>query len=431
MRDPAGRLASYGDQMVRTLSEQLSPDHFLYGAVARRLVGEGKLVDFSFSKSNEIISPKLGFVSFPSEWVNEQLLDAAKFTLELCRQLKDDNWELKDASAWNVLFYGCKPVFCDHLSFQRITTRQWYSFGQFVRHFIFPLYLARHRNLSIADAFKIRRDGLSPEYVKSIFGLRRFFTPIWPLMISSGSSFRLSESRSVSRTYHSQLFQLLDWMLKNILTDRKKSDHWRNYTSERDHYSADALRMKKEVIHRWLFQINPRWVLDLGSNTGEFSLIAADLGANVVAVESDHDALEALYLSSVSKSTIYPILTDLGDAGGGRGWACSEFPSLFERLLNRFDASMMLALIHHLAISESIPYIDIAKFLHGTTKRYAIVELIREDDPQVMRLLIARGRTPHEFTIDNQLNAFFKYFRKIDSVILSCGLRQLILLEKI
>ena len=41
--------------------------------------------------------------------------------------------ELKDATAWNVIFAGSRPVFCDHLSFRPLPSRQWWAFGQFLR----------------------------------------------------------------------------------------------------------------------------------------------------------------------------------------------------------------------------------------------------------------------------------------------------------
>ena len=57
------------------------------------------------------------FVSYPYEWCFSQLKDAALATLEIQKIALQFGMVLKDASAFNILFIGCRPVFIDSLSF--------------------------------------------------------------------------------------------------------------------------------------------------------------------------------------------------------------------------------------------------------------------------------------------------------------------------
>ena len=52
---------------------------------------------------------------------------------------------LKDATAFNVQFHKGKPVFIDTLSFDIYNNGDpWGAYGQFCRHFLSPLLLAKH-----------------------------------------------------------------------------------------------------------------------------------------------------------------------------------------------------------------------------------------------------------------------------------------------
>ena len=91
---------------------------------------------------------------------------------------------------------------------------------------------------------------------------------------------------------------------------------------------------------------------------------------------------------------------------------------------------MMLALIHHLHVSEGIPLLEIATFAASVTTEHLIVELLASDDPMVQRLAAQRRRAVEGFTIDNQLAAFARHFDTVDRVPLSRTRRELVLLRR-
>ena len=106
----------------------------------------------------------------PSEWCGAQLRDAGRLTLDISLAILFAGHELKDASAWNVLFEHTRRVFCDHLSFQTIARRQWRAFGQFTRHFAFSLAVSRVRRLHAYRLFATYRDLVPVEAARGLLG---------------------------------------------------------------------------------------------------------------------------------------------------------------------------------------------------------------------------------------------------------------------
>src|SRR6188768_717626 len=109
MRDPRGSISAVNDRIERELVEPLPADDFLRQPLARELVRDGLLVDFELQGELRIVAPRIAWVSQPSEWCRAQLLDAAHLTLDIAERALPAGFELKDASAWNVIFDGCVP----------------------------------------------------------------------------------------------------------------------------------------------------------------------------------------------------------------------------------------------------------------------------------------------------------------------------------
>src|SRR5690349_19500630 len=130
MRDPRGSISAVNGRIERELVERLAPGDFLRQPLARELARDGLLVDFELHGDTRVLAPRVAWVSQPTEWCRAQLVDAAHLTLDVAERALPSGFEIKDGSAWNVIFDGCAPVFCDHLSFEKISRREWHAFGQ-------------------------------------------------------------------------------------------------------------------------------------------------------------------------------------------------------------------------------------------------------------------------------------------------------------
>ena len=447
MRDPAGSIRFEPDRVVRDLKAPLPQDHFLRSALARAWVERGDLVPFEIADERTIVARRLPFVSQPSEWSDPQLHAAAALTLRLQDEAVQAGYDMKDASAWNVLFVGCRPVFCDLLSFEPLTDRRWWALGQFARHFLLPLLVSRRRGLKAHAAHAVWRDGMPVGQARALLGWTIFLTRHGMLLLG-GQQGSHSDTRDVlpawpgtgrrdpvedTRRFRSGVHASMAWMLAGVapVQSRDEAKGWAGYRQDRSHYQGASLELKRATVARWLERLSPNWVLDLGCNTGEFSVLAARGGARVVSADADHDSVAAAFAACEGHESIHPIVCALDDVRGGRGWAGSEFTGLMPRLEGRIDLVLMLALIHHLAVGAAVPLADIARFAAVVTKDALIVELIDTDDEQLHSLCRQRRRDVAEFGAEHQRRAFLEAgFTLIEEVALDGANRSLALFRK-
>jgi SAM-dependent methyltransferase len=415
MRDPDGTLSVKQNCVVRQLAHEPDPAHFLHSPIAARWVAERRMVEFTSIDRLCIESPRVPFVSQPSEWCDAQLFDASQLTIDLQHEAVAGGYDAKDASAWNVIFCGCRPIFCDLLSFQPLERRAWWAMGQYARHFLMPLLVSKRRSFRARDFFAISRDGLLPDSALRLLGPGVYFTRYAPLFLAARATNRQGEllsaspaSRADIQRFRERLHASLAWMSNGVrpapLTESKS--HWIGYEENRHHYAGSSFDKKKSTVGRWLRRLRPEWVADLGCNRGEFSELAAEAGAQVIAVDADHDSIQHLYLSTARRGEVHPVLACLDDLSGGRGWAGTEHPGLKQRLHKQVDTVMMLALLHHLAVGAAIPLTAVAMMAKDCTRSHAIVEFLDVDDPELVVLCAQRERSPAEFSRVRQREAF-------------------------
>jgi hypothetical protein len=168
----------------------------------------------------------------------------------------------------------------------------------------------------------------------------------------------------------------------------------------------------------------------VGANTGEFSALAATLGASVVALERDAAAAERLFRRAQAQQLeILAVHADLARPSPAAGWENSESLPLLQRLEGRFDLVLVLAVIHHLLLMEQIPLPRILELLHRMTNRYLVLEWVPVTDPMFQSLLRGRDDLYGSLSEDDLHKACEGRFRSLRRVALGNG-RVLILLEK-
>ncbi|OYY69181.1 MAG: hypothetical protein B7Y44_06990 [Sphingomonadales bacterium 28-55-16] len=438
MRDPIGRVEVSVDSVLRHAFAPLAEPHFLDTSTAAQLVKRGLLTPFTFESRSLVRARKVGFATYPWEWTHGQLLQAASVTLDVAEAALTEGHELKDASALNVLFERDRPEFCDHFSMQPIQRRQWWAYGQFLRHFLFPLAVSRHLGMEPAEVFKASLDGLSLENTRTLLGSKCWTSRIGiALLRRQGHNGRSklalpSPSDNSPNPLHQRLIDFLRWQLSGLEHVPRISE-WASYEQTRNHYPLISLECKRGTVARWLSLTNPRWVVDLGCNQGEFSFVATGIAAaGVIAVDADMAAIGRLRAKLTNETSIYTVCANLDDLPRGRGWMGKEYPGLLERISAQADVAMALALVHHLVIGRSIPLTEVAELMAASTRRYLIVEYLEADDPMVQALLLSRDRIDDTgFTLEDQRRAFGQRFQTIEEIVLEGSSRRLALLEKL
>jgi len=183
------------------------------------------------------------------------------------------------------------------------------------------------------------------------------------------------------------IIQSLATAVRNLRLKTRNTEWGDYYTST--NYSAGSFLNKKEIISGFVDNINPQTVWDLGANTGEFTQIAGSHGAECIAFDIDPLAVESNYnnIRKQNIENILPLVMDLTNPSPSIGWNLEERTGFKSRPLP--DAVFALALIHHLAISNNLPFNKIAGFLHELSENL-IIEFVPKSDSQVKRLLQSR-----------------------------------------
>jgi hypothetical protein len=123
----------------------------------------------------------------------------------------------------------------------------------------------------------------------------------------------------------------------------------------------------------------------------------------------DFIAVELNYRDCLDKNekNLLPLLMDLTNPTPAIGWENRERKSLLER--GPADAAFALALLHHLAISNNLPFPKIAEFLSQVC-RWLVIEFVPKTDSQVQRLLATREDIFDQYTqpdFEREFNRFF------------------------
>lgn len=394
---------------------------------------------------------KLWLISYPYEWTGAMLLDAARCTLTVQSTLMLHGFNLKDASAYNVQFDldagGPKPVFIDIGSIEPMpdTGGVWVPYKQFLSHFLLPLTYYRNFEYEFKGTFMADLEGLDPELAYRLIGpVKRFIPPYLTLVTlphwlrrwevgrkpaQSRAKKKRSEIQQEKELYIlSHTVRSLRKKVERLGLGPRKSD-WVEY-EETNSYSLEASSEKEAFVRNVCREIQPETVLDIGSNTGKFSLMAAEQGSKVLALDTDAASLDRLYWKAQELgASVLPLRIDLANPSPGIGWKNQERAPFLERV-GQFDCVFALAVVHHLLIARGIPIQEIVDLLHRLTRRYLLVELIGPSDPMFQSLLRGRDALYSDISVQAQEQAFGRCFTTRQQQQLTGTARSLYLLEK-
>lgn len=442
-RDPAGALVDLDGRILRVVNATGWADlaAFLNARAAVGLFDSGKVVRSRVLDAEETESllhdrrlrqvyesaggrmllehERIWFPSFPYEWPPEMLHAAAELTLDIALALVDAGLGLKDGTPYNVLFRGPDPVFIDLLSFERRAPEDptWLPYAQFARTFLLPLLANKYFGLSIEQILTTRRDGLEPEEVYAWLKLRQKLRPPFLSLVSMpawlGRRHKQNDNglyrrRSAGSPEKAQfiLDRLLRGLKRKLAVLRPapgRRSTWSAYMSANNNYTAAQFAAKRAFVEAAMNEFRPKRVLDVGANTGHFSAIAARNGASVVAIDSDPVVLGEIWrMAWRQRLDILPLAVNLTRPTPGIGWRNRECASFLDRAQGSFDAVLMLAVIHHMLVTERVPLKDIVDAAAELTNDIAVIEFVGPEDSMFRRLTrgreeLHRGLSPQVF----------------------------------
>jgi len=408
-RDPGGRLTIEQNRVVRQVFANglVNLRAFTQSSTVERHLRASEIVRTQVVSESEALTvlehERIPFASYPHEWPPQMLYAAAELTLTLAEGLAAEGLGLKDATPHNVLFRSTKPVFVDVLSFEPRTPGDpiWLASAQFVRTFLIPLMLNRELGISLAQMFLTRRDGVdATEAARALPAIRSWLPPLLGLVTLPRLLSRFTKESAyepappmnpeaaqfVLARHFKRLRKLLERFEPGALESK-----WSAYATDCPSYTADQREAKSAFVRGALETMSAQTVLDIGANTGEHSFLAAKSGASVVAIDSDPAVCGRLFLEAKKQNAdILPLAIDFARPSPALGWRCAEQQSFLDRAAGAFDGVIMLAVLHHLLVTDQVPLADVLELVSQLTRRWLLIEYVDPGDAMFRKL--SRGR---------------------------------------
>lgn len=329
---------------------------------------------------------KINFILHPSEYTNEMFWEAATAYIKLCKELYNKFGALTiDAHPWNMTFDGSKPVFFDFSSIYRGNNISDSWINEFERYFALPIRLASFSKRTYELSQEYRR-----EHLKG-FGLNLLRKNWLKKVFNKRFQNILKENNSPERIFD----KILEWLEENKPI-HSKAEYWLEYEQAHNTKPESPKTDKQNFVYKILAEKQPQKVLDLASNKGFYSMMAANLGASVLALDYEEKTVDACrkeahrYSSKVTSGMmdfIYPTPPS--------GPALMTKSSYYRF---KCDIVLALALIHHVCLTQQLP----VSLFCEICKNYALDGILLEFvDPADIHLKNWKSKVPDDYTIDS------------------------------
>ncbi len=442
---------------------QVEYDHLMHSGLYKALTEKGLMLkhqELEQSQSNfykKLQPHQIPFQSYPFEWSYGQWRKVLYAYLHINKIALAHGMILKDATPYNFYFEGGRAVLLDTSSFDFFKEGDpWMAYRQFCSEMLSPFALMHYNGQRWARITQSHLRGMPLNFVSKQLPLKSWLNMTCLLHIhmhgkyatndSDNSSLRNSNNKGSEKTeklvdkqkgFSKEKIVSLMKMLQSTVVNWKQpfafEKHWIDYY-QKDIASDKYLIHKEAVIKDWLTQLTNQnklhSILDLGANTGKFSLISSEYADKVIALEYDDICVDAIDKSIVSskKNNIYCLRMDLAETTPNMGVLEKEFSSIYTRA--RSSMVMGLALIHHLFISNQLNFNQIASMFNEFSERQVIIEYIPITDEKVQFLMKDKQREYADYTEEGFTKALEQYFQIKERIQLEGSERILYLLEK-
>ena len=403
------------------------------------------------------------FVTYAFEWPPSMFQDAALFQLQLTLTLLHHELLLKDCGVTtNVAFDGIRPKYIDFLSiipkedlvkqtwldplcfqspFQLLWSKETALFNEiFCRMFypgvLYPMYLLKLKGYASAqkrlfetvlntsqdaitekEAFQGAQNGLETSYRQAL----------------------ASREHALIHDDWKRFIEILQREIGGIDVALKASDYTTYYGEKKEDFDfrpSPDWKPKQWAVFNALQKFKPQTVLDIGANTGWFSILAARSGARVLAMDNDAACMDILYRKAKEERLpILPVVMDFTSPTPEVA-AHVSLENSSRRQLSRFksngpilrssvqrmqgDFVLALAILHHLVLGSGKKLGDVIKTLASYAGEALLIEFVSREDPLIVgepQFFKAHYQNPndfHDYTADECRSCLERFFQAVE-----------------
>jgi ribosomal protein L11 methylase PrmA len=203
---------------------------------------------------------------------------------------------------------------------------------------------------------------------------------------------------------------------------------WGDY-AKANTYSSTEIENKAQAIREFVSTVRPATLIDLGCNSGDFSIASLEAGAGrVVGFDFDHQAVEEAFARSFrEKLNFLPLWLDAANPSPDQGWNQAERLGFGKRA--QADAVIALAFEHHLIIGKNIPMAETVAWLVSLAPS-GIIEFIPKSDATIQQMLALRDDIFPDYSEENFANILRSHANIVRTKIVSASGRTLYCFQK-
>lgn len=377
--------------------------------------------------------PFIPRLSYPFEWPTTSFKEVALTIIEIEEIANTFGYTLYDPNPFNAAVHEGRPLYLDHGSLVPINgSPLWSGYEKAFRDFVlFPLglyekklnYVARlilhnvisngldvpthqltgpvfqrsllekmqiavtHRHEISSDKMLIR---WAIKCVDKLLSYRSFRSVLETIsgstqpVTSIGNSYddRLDKEYRATKSFkaRAKFLKRLRRRVKSIRVSEKHSNwstYYQNVVGNEPPWERDvsAWTAKEKSIKAIVEKIRPKTALDIGANTGWFSLLLARLGVSVVAIDRDEESINQLFNQARNDNlTVQPLIMDVRQPTPEYELNVGTITSMKDRF--KCDLVMALAVIHHMVSNQGITLEHLSSILADFSEKYVIAEFV-------------------------------------------------------
>lgn len=350
-------------------------------------------------------------IIYPFEWPPSLLKDAAIFVLDLFEELYVYGLVLKDPMPENVLYDFGDFQYVDFgsvIPFAELKNERW-LWGQldpqgdggtemlrltFLRNFIFPL-LAYHLNKRHVAEYLLKNAAPHMQYPSlsemQILSLLGDGTAKWAFfflkrrLCPASAMIKKCQNLFTNSDYCTTIKRLRKFVESLEVSYSENKGYYQSRKHTLDFASMDKWSQKQKNVLDILKKIQPGRVLDIGCNTGWYSLLAARNGAKVISLDIEISNADILYQKA--RKQLLPVIPFYSSyTQFQQEWY--PFSRLQPKNLSfpdrqKVDMVFCLALLHHMALGDGNSITDLVKFLSRLSSESLLIEYVDWQDQKI------------------------------------------------
>jgi hypothetical protein len=411
-RDPTSRVFYQDGRVLRGLAPEAAAIDTAArdSGLMRHLIDQGWFVNnwlvedvsppAGLPSAAVVESQRLPLINYPAEWSFSMLRDAALVTLDANLAALPKGFILKDASAFNVVFVGPRPTIIDIGSIDRFGEKGiWTAYGQFCDHFLAPLMLEAYTGVNFNRMLLGAIDGLPIGDLNRMLRGRASVhkgvithVRLRSLLERRAAGMKTESRRSVGKAaLPAASIAATMRKMRDLVASLESAapSTWADY-EEALPYELDSTQAKADFVKDSAAAAQSHHLaVDVGANAGLFTRILGEQFDQVIGIDNDAGAVDALYATAAKAGlrNLTPLVIDITNPPTAFGWRGTERAAFADRVEPSF--ATWLAVVHHLCLGLGLPLEQVAGLIYEFSPE-SVVEFVAHSDPMAQRISASR-----------------------------------------